>query len=249
MAEQRARNANVDVLVDPRDSFAELSKILLDAQPLEAVLDRVAQLVKQSIPGAGEVSVTLMDDGRAHSAAFTGEPAMALDERQYDEGFGPCLDAAVSGNTIQIEDTSSSDSYPEFSRHAHALAVRRTLSVGMPIPQGIIGGLNIYGLDEKPFDEEAVRLAETFAGYAAIALANAALYHNTAELAAQMRDAMRSRAVIEQAKGVLMAARHCSADQAFALLTQASQRTNRKLRDIAADVVENVQDHKTKGSA
>ncbi len=244
--EERApdNNKNSEV-VDPRESFAELSKILLDAQPLGAVLDRVAHLVRTTIPGAAEVSVTLMDDGRAHSAAFTGELAMSLDERQYEAGYGPCLDAAASGNTVLIDDTSNNASYPNFSKQALALGVRQTLSVGMPIPQGTIGGLNIYGVDAKSFDDEAVVLAQTFAGYAAVALANAALYHNTAELAEQMRDAMQSRAVIEQAKGVLMAARHCSADHAFALLTQASQRTNRKLRDIAADIVANVQqDHK-----
>jgi len=79
---------------------------------------------------------------------------------------------------------------------------------------------------------------QTFAGYAAVALANAHLYDTTANLAQQMQAAMDSRAVIEQAKGIIMGDRRCTADEAFAILTRLSQDSNRKLRDIAAALVD-----------
>jgi AmiR/NasT family two-component response regulator len=84
-------------------------------------------------------------------------------------------------------------------------------------------------------------LAQTFAGYAAVALANAYLYHSTADLARHLRTAMDSRAVIEQAKGIVMAERRCTADEAFDFLTRLSQETNRKVRDVAAALVAGIQ--------
>ena len=226
---------------DPAVAFAELSKIMLGAQPLTATLERVAALAADVIPGADEVSVTLMEGDQPRTVAFTGPLASVLDERQYDSGFGPCMDAAVTGNTIAIDDTSTDEMYPDFSRLADRHGVRHTLSVGMPIPQRTIGALNIYDTGPDRFDEDARRLAATFAGYAAVSLANAALYTSTAELAAQMQQAMESRAAIEQAKGILMRDNRCSLDEAFAMLVRASNIANRKLRDIAQAVVESAQ--------
>jgi AmiR/NasT family two-component response regulator len=84
-------------------------------------------------------------------------------------------------------------------------------------------------------------LAQAFAAYAAVALANAYVYHSTADLARHLRTAMDSRAVIEQAKGIIMAERRCTADEAFEFLTGVSQETNRKVRDVAAALVAGIQ--------
>ena len=81
-------------------------------------------------------------------------------------------------------------------------------------------------------------MARAFGGYATVALSNANLYDATAALARQMQAAMASRAVIEQAKGIVMGDRRCSADEAFALLSKLSQDTNRAVRDVAAVIVE-----------
>ena len=88
-------------------------------------------------------------------------------------------------------------------------------------------------------------MARTFAGYAAVAIANVRLYQSTATLAQDMRRAMESRAVIEQAKGILIAQQHCTPEQAFELPTRLSQATHRKLRDCAADLVTSTaEDHR-----
>lgn len=223
--------------LDPRAAFRELAHMLLGS-PLGEVLDRVAHLAQRTIPAADEVSVTLMDRDRAHSVAFTGNLAAHLDERQYDKGFGPCMDAALTGENIDIRNTADERTYPDFARQARRAGVTNSLSVGMPIPQRTVGALNLYGTHDRDFDDDAHALASAFASYAAVALANAALYSNTADLARQLNTAMTSRAVIEQAKGMIMAQRNCSADEAFALLAQASQNANRKLRDIAQQLVD-----------
>jgi GAF domain-containing protein len=226
---------------DPRASFAELSKIMLGEQPLSATLARVAELAKQTIPGAADVSVTLMSDSEVESAAFTGPLAAQLDERQYESGFGPCMDAAISGGSIVIDDTATSTIYPDFARVARHRGVTHTLSTGLPVQRQIIGGINIYGTDGGAFDDHTRELATTFAGYAAVAVANAGLYASTAQLAGHLQRALESRAVIDQAKGILMSRHRISADAAFDLLTKESQLANRKLREIARDLVDEVQ--------
>ena len=200
---------------------------------------RIATLAKDTIEDVEEASVTLMENDKAHTVVFTGRLAVELDERQYQAGFGPCTDAAVSGQTITVDNQDPSISaYPDFSAAANRAGIPHTLSVGLPVAQRIIGGLNLYGSSGLPFPDTAVELAQTFASYAAVAIANAALYNSTADLARHMQIAMQSRAAIEQAKGIIMAREHCSADEAFALLTRASQSQNIKLRDVAAAIVD-----------
>jgi GAF domain-containing protein len=226
---------------DPRAAFAELSKIMLGEQQLSETLTRVAELAKQSIPGATEVSVTLMQDSQVFTVVFTGSMAAHLDERQYEAGFGPCMDAALSGATVTIPDTAADPTYPDFSRIAHRRGITHTLSIGLPVAQKTIGALNIYGNDGSAFDEATQELATAFASYAAVAVANAGVYASTATLAGNLQRALQSRGVIDQAKGVLMGRHGITADAAFELLARQSQETNRKLRDIAAELVEEVQ--------
>ena len=173
---------------------------------------------------------------------FTGQLAVQLDERQYETGFGPCLDAAVSGQTITVDNQEPTVSaYPDFSAVARRAGILHTVSVGLPVAQRVIGGLNIYGSDELPFDDAAIEVGETFASYAAVAVANASLYNSSADLARHMQLAMKSRSVIEQAKGIIMEREHCDADQAFAILTRTSQTQNVKLRVIAETIATSTQ--------
>jgi GAF domain-containing protein len=131
--------------------------------------------------------------------------------------------------------------WPGWARKAASAGVGSVLAVGLPIMDDVSGALNIYGHRPAAFDSEATMLAQTFAGYAAVALANAYIYHSTADLARHLQTAMHSRAVIEQAKGIVMAERRCTAEEAFAFLTAVSQETNRKVRDVAAALVAGIQ--------
>jgi GAF domain-containing protein len=228
---------------DPRAAFAELSKIMLGAEPLAASIKRIAELAKRTIPGAAEVSVTLMDGGKVSTVSFTGPLAAQLDERQYESGFGPCMDAAISGDTVTIDDTAHSETYPDFGRLAARHGITHTMSIGLPVPHRTVGALNIYGDENSAFDQTTAELAAGFASYAAVAVANAGLYASTAALAGHLQKALESRAVIDQAKGVVMAENHCSAQAAFDELVRRSNLSNRRLKDVAQDIVDGVQRH------
>ena len=228
------------VVVTPAGVFAELGKLLhpTDNFSLHRVLQRIAELAVDVLPELSDVSVTLLERGRATTVVFTASLAAFLDERQYEQGFGPCMDAAVSGNTILVDTADPAGAYPGFSRIAVDHGVTHVLAVGLPIPHRTVGALNLYSTAQQPIAADSVALVQAFAGYAAVAMANAALYHSAAEEARHMHEAVKTRAVIEQAKGILMGTRHCTAEQAFLLLTQASQHQNRKLHDIATRIVE-----------
>jgi GAF domain-containing protein len=220
------------------DAFAQLGRIKLSETDLNGVFKQIADLAKLVIPGASEVSVTLVPAKGAYTPAFTGELALALDESQYILGHGPCLDAAVSTSTQHVVDMARESRWPDWTVRAREAGANSSLSIGLPVQEAVAGALNIYATKPDAFDEDALATAQTFASYAAVAMANAYLYNAQTTLAQHMEIAMRHRAVIEQAKGIIMGDRRCSADEAFAILTRLSQQTNRKLRDVAVALVE-----------
>ncbi len=234
---------------DAGDAFDELGRLMLNEQSMESVLQKVADLAKVVVPGASEVSVSLVTNERASTAAFTGQLAMDLDERQYENGDGPCLQAAVTGETTPVDDVASETRWSEYTKSAVERGLGSSLSTPIPLQQQASAALNIYSLQAHAFDEHSRQLAATFASYAAVALANMHLYDSTRRLATNLETAMASRAVIDQAKGILMTQRRCDAEQAFGLLVAASQRTNRKLREVAQDLVDSASRPPEAGSA
>jgi GAF domain-containing protein len=223
--------------MEPGEAFARLGHLKLGETDLDGVLKQVADLAKRSLPGAEEVSVTLVRGGDAHTAAFTGDLALTLDEWQYERGHGPCLDAAESGESFSLTDLSAETRWPDFTARALRAGCLSSLSIALPVQDRVTGALNIYAVKPRAFDDNAITVAHTFAGYAAVALANAHLFDTTATLAHHMQAAMDNRAVIEQAKGILMGQRRLSSDQAFLVLRKMSQDSNHKLRDVAAALV------------
>ena len=100
-----------------------------------------------------------------------------------------------------------------------------------------LGALNLYSKSSTGYDEAAEETALLFSQQAAVACANAEVYWRTYTLTEHLREALESRDVIGQAKGILMARRSCTGEAAFEMLRQASQHRNIKLRDIADQVV------------
>lgn len=225
----------------PLPAFAELALITVDSDPPERSLRRVAELAKQSLGGVEDVSLTMIEDGRPRTVVFTGRLAVDLDERQYELGFGPCVDAARTGQTIVVDHNRDDTPYREWARIARRAGVRHTVSVGLPVAERSIAGLNIYKTAEGPFPSDFLEHAQIFARYAATTIINVTSYAKAAEEAAGLRTAMHSRAVIEQAKGILMARDRCTPEEAFDILIRLSQHRNIKLRDLARIIVNSAQ--------
>nr|WP_239520400.1 GAF and ANTAR domain-containing protein [Blastococcus saxobsidens] len=220
-----------------------LSRVTLGDRELTDVLGEITMIAAGAIPGAEAVSSTLVRDDKAFTAGYHGDLALHADELQYAEDSGPCIDAGRGGVVLRIDDTLTEERWPAYMARVRETGVRSSLSVPLPYQGSSIGALNVYSTKPAAFAgpgslTAGLGVAETIA----VAIANADAHAQLADQARNMRIAMESRAVIEQAKGVLMAQRHCTPEQAFETLRQASQRYNRKLRDIATGIVEGVQE-------
>jgi GAF domain-containing protein len=222
----------------------ELSRVALVDRTLTEVLSDVTRIAVKGIPGAEATSITLLRNERAFTVAHYGEMALAADELQYEHGHGPCMDAGRAGVLLRVDDMRSEERWADYVAHLlKTTEVRSSLSVPLPYQGASIGALNNYstkpGASATP---ESLQAGLEVAEVVAVAVANADAHWQLGEQARNMRVAMESRAVIEQAKGVLMSQRHVTAEQAFEILREASQRYNRKLREIALGIVESTQD-------
>ncbi|TFV85760.1 ANTAR domain-containing protein [Blastococcus sp. CT_GayMR16] len=228
------------------DMLRDLSKVVLVERSLTEVLTDVTAIAARGIPGAEASSITLLRADKAFTAAHSGEMALAADELQYEHGYGPCMDAGRGGVLLRIDDMRTETRWPDYVAHVLATTpVLSSLSIPLPYQGSSIGALNNYSTKPEAFaSPESLRAATDVAEVIAVAVANADAHAQLFDQARHMRVAMESRAVIEQAKGVLMAQRHVDAEQAFEILREASQRYNRKLRDIAFGIVESAAENR-----
>jgi GAF domain-containing protein len=217
------------------------SRVTDDRNLIES-LQRVAAAGRDLLPNAIGASITVVIAGRAHTMAATDPIAADLDQAQYEPDDGPCLTAARTERSVRIDRVSDDHRWPVFRRTAEAHDVASSLSLPMLIEDpSALGALNLYSSVPAGFSDDDEATVEAFAGQAAVAVANVVAYWEAFALGDNLTRAMEHRGVIEQAKGVLMATRRCSPDDAFAILRQRSQAENRKLRDVAIDVVAEAQ--------
>jgi GAF domain-containing protein len=224
----------------------DLSRVVLVDRTLTDVLTEVTAIAARGIPGAEASSITLLRADKAFTAAHFGDMALAADELQYEHGYGPCMDAGRGGVVMRIDDMRTEQRWPDYVAHVvRSSPVLSSLSVPLPYQGSSIGALNNYSTKPAAFaSPESLRAGLDVAEVIAVAVANADSHAQLFDQARNMRVAMESRAVIEQAKGVLMAQRHVDAEQAFEILRDASQRYNRKLRDIAFGIVESAAENR-----
>ena len=221
------------------EAITAVNRFLVADRPLGQTLQRVAELAGQAIDPAAAVGITLLDDRRRPiTALWTDDVALRVDQAQYEEGTGPCLLAYRERRTVRVDDVRTvRGRWPAFSERAVQEGILSTLSLPLVAAADTLGGFNLYARTPDAFSPEHEADAQLFATEAAVVLANASAYWAMSDLASGLQTAMESRAQIEQAKGILMASRRCTAEEAFQMLVQASQRNNEKLRDIAARIV------------
>lgn len=222
------------------DAMQAVSDFLVADVPLGATLGRIAVLATEAVGPAVAVGLTLLDEQeRPTTAVYTDDVSPAVDRGQYAEKTGPCLQAYREGRTVRVDDTRAvSRRWPVFARDATDHGILSTLSLPLAAGGETFGAFNLYGTSISAFTPADEADAARFATQASVVLANALAYWGAVELAEGLREAMKSRAVIEQAKGKLMAQSGCGADEAFEMLVSASQRENVKLRDIARRLLE-----------
>ena len=224
------------------EAMEVLSRFLVADTSLGDVLARVAELTVSAVPAAAFVGIAMLDDAeRVTTAIFTDEQAPEIDQAQYDEGRGPCLDAWREQRIVRLDDVAVDGmaAYPTFSQACLDHGIHSTLSLPLVASDRGVGALNLYAEHAASFTSADEQAGVELATAASVVLANAAAYWGAYDLSQQMNEAMQSRAVIEQAKGMLMAqSSGLDADEALEVLKRASQREDVKVREIAQRIVD-----------
>ncbi|MCQ9129762.1 MULTISPECIES: GAF and ANTAR domain-containing protein [Streptomyces] len=215
---------------------SQVTRWLLETDSLEGFLQTLAEaaLALSRAQGAG---VTIEGDGEPMTVAGAGVAAMKLDEKQYGQDDGPCLESLRTGEEIHVGDMREETRWGDYPAYAVDCGILSTLSLPIAAHTGAAGALNLYAAPPHAFEDRDLGALRSLAAQATGGIALARRISHTQEFADQLRTAMESRSVIDQAIGVIMGQRRCTAHEAFGVLRSASQRRNVKLRDVCADLI------------
>jgi GAF domain-containing protein len=226
-----------DETSDFRVSITELQAVLLGTQSIDGFLQEVASLAARELGDGLSCGITLQPNGRPLTVASSDTNAAQIDELQYGLDRGPCLTALRTGTLVHIDDLASDQRWGDYAVRALAHGVRSSLSMPLAACERPVGALNLYSDRSHFFGESQTRLAERFTQDAVVAVGIAGQLAAQSVLTDQLRASLASRAVIDQAIGVIMAQQRCTAADAFAIVRTASQNRNIKLRQVAEQIV------------
>lgn len=218
--------------------YAEVGRSLAAHARGSDALSALTALAVERVPGAEAAGITLNREGKLVTVAATSELVERTDAIQYQLGSGPCVDAVLEDSVYCPVDLRTDGRWPEFGRRvAGETGVLSMLSFRLFLEadrDGVIAGLNLYSTQPAAFDDDAQTLALLLATHGALAVAAA----TARERAENLERALKTSREIGTAVGVLMAQYKVTREQGFDLLRIASQQTNRKLAELAVDVVD-----------
>ena len=220
------------------DALSSVQSLLMSGPDLEELLAKVADVAAKIVEPPASCGITTRYDDQLVTLVSSDARAALIDEQQYSLREGPCLDALETGEVVDVPDQARDERWSQYGPAARELGVKASLAFPLVVDGRTIGVLNLYGYDRPDTFSDADReRAAAYAEQAATTLALAARSVRQSELGAQLEQALASRSVIDQALGVLMGQQRCDARTAFELLRRHSQNNNRKLRDVAAELI------------
>ena len=223
--------------VDLVAAFSRLQSLTLSTARVDEFLSELVAVAPQMGGPPMSCGITMRGEHRPYTVTSSDDLAVQVDEVQYDQHEGPCLQALHDGAPIYVEEMRAEVRWPSYVVRAIEVGVRSSLSLPLQVGDEVIGALNLYSRQPEAFDERLRQNLGIFVTQAAAALTMVLRQARQDQVSTQLEQALASRTTIDQAIGILMAQQRCTADEAFALLRAHSQRNNRKIRDIAADMI------------
>lgn len=212
---------------DLASQLSELARTLQNEQDLASTLTTMVSAAIELIPGAAEASISVVEARKTISShAPSSQLPLEIDKLQEQTGQGPCMDAAWEERIVRVPDFSTEDRWPAFAPAAAAAGAQSSLSFQLWVEKDNLGALNIYGATPHAFDAESEEIGVLVAAHAAVAFADA-------QQISGLKEALATRDLIGQAKGILMERYKLTDQQAFVFLTRISSHTNTKLRSVA----------------
>lgn len=229
--------------VDLHEGMSGVAGLVAGARTVEQLLGDVAQFAAHSIPGVEAVSVGLLqtdpDGPDVQMCAATDAFVTEIDRFQYEELHeGPCVTAMATGRVSVSGSLGADDRWPHFGGRVARMGVHSALSIPLIVDDEVIGAINAYARARDAFGEHAVDLGSRFAAPAAVSVHNAQLLAAARERTEHLRRALGSRAVIDQAIGIIRSRSGATAQEAFDRLKRLSQAENVKLAVVAENLVD-----------
>jgi hypothetical protein len=219
------------------DRVAQIAR-LLQEDDSDAALRRLTGLGIRLVPGADAAAVTVAGDEGAYTFAASDPSLDELHRLQFGSGEGPTVESLQYSEPRHVTDLGDEQRWPGFCRAAaHAGFVSCMMLPLRPDRRHPIGAVALYGRHADAFRGSSYDLALLFAAQGGTAVHNAETYAACQDMVTSLHRALESRAIIEQAKGMLRAEFGVSPDEAFRLLRRRSHSTNRKIRELAAGLV------------
>lgn len=245
---QRGRTPQEGLSVEQREAdegdllagVAHVAGLVAGARAVEHLLSDVAGFAAHAIPGVDGVSIALLqpDQNTIQTCSATADLVAQIDQVQYEElREGPCITAMLTGRVTVSGSLGSDDRWPRFGGRVARMGVHSALSLPL-IVNDVIGAINAYARPRDAFGDHAVELGSRFADPAAVSVYNAQLLAGAHERTERLQRALGSRAVIDQAIGIVRSRSGGTAEEAFDRLKRLSQADNVKLVVIAEQLVE-----------
>jgi GAF domain-containing protein len=222
------------------ESVNALGMIVFADETFESTTGLIAEAARLANPGTDACSISLVEGTSIRSLGATSSIAVVVDRLQEESGEGPYLSAISEHATFYIPDTSQDETWPRFSKGVYQeTRIRALLSYVLAVGDDVRGALNLFSFREDPFDPTARAGGALLAAHVGVALANAQSHESQGARVAELTEGMKTRSVIGQALGLLMADQGIDPDEAFAILLRFSQAHNVKIRTIAERLVAN----------
>jgi hypothetical protein len=199
-------------------------------------LNKLAELAAWQVPACAGAHAAVWRDGEVTGGAATHPDLAELADLQLSIGRGPLVAAADEGAPLSCPDLLDETRWPEYAEAALRRGVRCSVHLVRELPYGALV-LSLFAVRPGVLDAESSPMADTLAAVGGAMLANATAYGHARRTASQLKDAVVARSVVDQAKGILMHALGCDADEALRHLRQESQRRHVKVTEVAAEVV------------
>jgi len=219
--------ADANVLAE---QLGELARSLQSYRDTDELLSEVVRAAARLIPGVDEASISVVRDRQAVSSRLpTGDLPVRVDAMQNQTGQGPCLDAMYDQHTVRVSDMAHDQRWPKFAARAAEAGAASMLSIQLWVEGDNLGALNLYSRRVDAFGDESEQVGLLFASHAAVAFAGAQGMNH-------MVEAVATRDLIGQAKGILMERYKVTPDQAFRMLVKVSNDNNLALRSVAQNL-------------
>ncbi|MFS0699541.1 GAF and ANTAR domain-containing protein [Cellulomonas sp. 179-A 4D5 NHS] len=218
----------------------DLHELVLSTADIAEFAEGVVRAAERHVTGGTHAAVTLKRRGVVAGVASSNPRAAACDEVEYGAGEGPCLSSIEESRRVLVSDIAAEVRWPAWCEAARAAGFRSAVALSRKVPGGVEFALNLYSTDVDAWDANALLRAEMYTEELARTLTLALRSANQAHTIEDLRASLASRAVIDQAMGVIMSENRCTAEEAFRILCSASQHRNIKVRDIATALITRV---------